>query len=1173
MTLGQIDCSNIIVNKSGIKWKLRRTTIAGKNALAWMSVDDSTETQESYISGTSTDVSSNTQGAIEVGNLTLIYPYNGTEYKWQLEPYNDSGTYKLLFKRETTTVSTISDPTNFENNSYTLGTYELATFKISGNSENGSDFYLRPYFNNSESTLAFFEDSISDSNVKYHLPLSTISTETVTNSTTSSTTSGTLDDVISLVWQMSGNLFPSEISSATFANTAVTSINSSDNKNYTGSMTIDSNSTEASTSSLVITLLTGETVTKSISFEVILDNTPPSNPVITNSDSTETSSSSLTVSGTCSTDTDTIKVYNTGGTLLHTIDLTIGNTTWSQAVTLSSGTNTYKATALDTAGNESGYSNLLTTTYTPDTTPPADPVISNSDSTQTDSTSLTVSGTCSTDTNSVKLYNTGGTLLHTITNITTTSSSPTSFVYKFEHNQTASNGLEIITELIAYDTSSNVISLSTSDITLHQSLAGSLGDMIDSVNDETGGYVYFDSSPSVGSDLFTITLTQKVTQFTIYYHRPSLAGGLKIYENSVLKTTTNNGGSSSSPSPTSVSYDMGTTIPTTTVTSWSQAVTLSSGANTYKATALDTAGNESGYSNLLTTTYTPDTTPPSNPVITNSDSTVTLSASLTVSGTCSSDTDTIKIYNTSGTLLHTIDLTIGNTTWSQAVTLSSGTNTYKATALDTAGNESGYSNLLTTTYTPDTTPPADPVISNSDSTVFSSSLTITGTCSSDTNSVKLYNTGGTLLHTITSITPGGITLTQTGSQAVSGQPSAFVGVSIATNATRYVLINTPSSNSSFTAFPSLATILGVNGAPHYHMIHAPSANTFQISANQHAVGNFVLSSGYSWNSATTSTTSTTVSGFANINTPVKIDYTGTINYIGIKLVIDTSLSGNSQLKATVFKLDSLTDSYSSSNDICSYEYHYASVTASGGSLSNLKFAIHTHPDLTSGVTSLLLNTGTLGSPSWSQAVTLSTGANTFKATALDTAGNESGFSSLLTTTLSAAEEEFPQGISSVTTNRQDTNVSWTTNGDTYAIYASSSHSSVGYIQEAFKPVSDDSHWTNVWVPNVATYPWIALKLPVAVKFSKFQYYKRTYYGTAYYFVNNFTLYGSNNSTNGSDGSWTSIYTTSSYNWTETAVTDTTNSYTWFKFKSNIDTSPTSQYHISIGQLKIFGYRT
>lgn len=363
MTLGQFDCSHIIINKAGVKWKLRRTTIDGKNALAWLSVDGSAETEEAYISGTSTDVSSNTEGEIEVGNLTLIYPYNGVDYKWQLEPYNDSGTYKLLFKRDTTIVSIISDPTNVENNSYTLGTYELGTFKISGNSQTGSDFYIRPYYKNLESILVFFEDSISDSGVKYHLPLSTISSETVTNSTTSSTTSGTIGDVISLVWQMSSNLFPSEISSATFANTAVTSISSSDNKNYTGSITIDSDSTSATNSSLVITLMTGETVTKSISFEVITDTTPPLNPAITNSDSTVFPPSSLTISGTCSSDTDTIKIYNTSGTLLHTIELTIGITTWSQAVTLSSGTNTYKATALDTAGNESGYSNLLTTTF------------------------------------------------------------------------------------------------------------------------------------------------------------------------------------------------------------------------------------------------------------------------------------------------------------------------------------------------------------------------------------------------------------------------------------------------------------------------------------------------------------------------------------------------------------------------------------------------------------------------------------------------------------------------------------------------------------------------------------------------------------------------------------------------------------------------------------------
>src|SRR5205085_3175062 len=157
---------------------------------------------------------------------------------------------------------------------------------------------------------------------------------------------------------------------------------------------------------------------------------------------------------------------------------------------------------------------------------------------------------------------------------------------------------------------------------------------------------------------------------------------------------------------------------------------------TYKITSVDTAGNESTGSSITVTTSstTSDTTPPAE--VTNLRETHTYnSATLTWTNPSDIDFDHVNVYNSIGTMLGTST----NGTYNITSLTASTQYTYTIKTVDHTGNISnGLTITVTTSATPDTTPPANVtnlVASPSHTTV---SLTWTNPSDSDFSKVNIY---------------------------------------------------------------------------------------------------------------------------------------------------------------------------------------------------------------------------------------------------------------------------------------------------------------------------------------------------------------------------------------------------------------------------------------------------
>ncbi|PKK89779.1 MAG: hypothetical protein CVV64_12700 [Candidatus Wallbacteria bacterium HGW-Wallbacteria-1] len=166
---------------------------------------------------------------------------------------------------------------------------------------------------------------------------------------------------------------------------------------------------------------------------------------------------------------------------------------------------------------------------------------------------------------------------------------------------------------------------------------------------------------------------------------------------------------------------------------WSYAAVLVEGANTFVARAFDQQGI-SGPSDSMTITL--DTLPPPAPVITTNGGAAldTTATTVTIMGTCSSETVTLKAMgSTSGVIF-----SAGSTSWSYTGSISPGTSTLYFEAIDQVGNVSTRASIDVRC---DPFPPANPVISTNNGQNYetsSQSLALTGWCSADT-AVLLVN--------------------------------------------------------------------------------------------------------------------------------------------------------------------------------------------------------------------------------------------------------------------------------------------------------------------------------------------------------------------------------------------------------------------------------------------------
>lgn len=153
---------------------------------------------------------------------------------------------------------------------------------------------------------------------------------------------------------------------------------------------------------------------------------------------------------------------------------------------------------------------------------------------------------------------------------------------------------------------------------------------------------------------------------------------------------------------------------------WSTVAGFTTGTHTVDATAHDSAGNESGPSTPVTFSVV-DTTPPPPPVITQpADGTWLKATTVTVAGTASTDTLTVRLSE-DGVLLRQVP---AGGTWSTALVFAAGPHALEATALDGAGNESLPSARVS--FTIDVTPPEGTITSPSNHAVVLSPVTFAG---------------------------------------------------------------------------------------------------------------------------------------------------------------------------------------------------------------------------------------------------------------------------------------------------------------------------------------------------------------------------------------------------------------------------------------------------------------
>ncbi|MCE9650505.1 MAG: hypothetical protein K8R18_12860 [Parvibaculum sp.] len=474
----------------------------------------------------------------------------------------------------------------------------------------------------------------------------------------------------------------------------------------------------------------GNTSTASSPLAVTIQDGALATPVITGfSDDTgvtgdrQTSDNTLTFTGT-GTAGATVEIVS--GVTVIASGLVDGTGHWSATSdTLIDGAYSFTARVTDGV-NQSGASSALAVTI--DTAPPAAPIISGIATDTgtagdgiTSDTTLTLAGTAA-GASSVSVYD-GATLLGTATVSGGSWSFDTATLVQGGHAFTAT----------ASDAAGNVSSASSAfNATIDT--AAPAAPVIDA-----GGYYLNDSTP-------TITGTADVGSTVNIY----LDGFINLIATAVADET---GHWSATP-----------------------ANAISEASHYFVARAVDTAGNVSGQSNLVS--HTVDTVAPNAPTLDafSADSGVvgdgiTRNTYLTLTGTAAAGVASLSIYD-GATLLGTAYAIAGNWSFSTS-TLTQGDHSFTAKAVDYAGNLSDASSPLVVTI--DTTPPARPVIDVGGYYLNDNTPTITGTAVANTT-VNVYVDGNTLIATTTSDGTGHWSVTA--STALSDAYHSFTAASV-----------------------------------------------------------------------------------------------------------------------------------------------------------------------------------------------------------------------------------------------------------------------------------------------------------------------------------------------------------------------------------------------------------
>ncbi|MFC1517510.1 Ig-like domain-containing protein, partial [Candidatus Margulisiibacteriota bacterium] len=232
---------------------------------------------------------------------------------------------------------------------------------------------------------------------------------------------------------------------------------------------------------------------------------------------------------------------------------------------------------------------------------------------------------------------------------------------------------------------------------------------------------------------------------------------------------------------------------------------LAQGSNIINATATDNLGNISA---TASSTIFVDSTPPATPIITTNGGAdfTTQNPSVTIEGICSADTQTILV-NSSFT---NVTYTPGNTNWSfLANSMSVGPNTFNVVAVDAYNNYSG-TDSINVSY--DSNVPADPAINAVDTPTSSKTQLITGAKATDATTINVtcitatvgsvsYPTTTTWRVTLTAMSEGNNNIT-VNAQNINGYSNDVTTVifvdSIAPNPPVLTSLPVTTSSTSFT---------------------------------------------------------------------------------------------------------------------------------------------------------------------------------------------------------------------------------------------------------------------------------------------------------------------------------------------------------------------------------------
>lgn len=209
--------------------------------------------------------------------------------------------------------------------------------------------------------------------------------------------------------------------------------------------------------------------------------------------------------------------------------------------------------------------------------------------------------------------------------------------------------------------------------------------------------------------------------------------------------------SGTKPANTAIVVNGNTLVPLDGSTSWMTSYPLSQGTNTIAVTAQD---NQELSSLPVSRTVILDTTPPRVITTTPANNVILKPAPLLVTFTMVDAVSPLDYaatlngaavknasgYNVSGTWISSGSGTSGSVTFTPTSTLADGTYTFVIKPTDALANGSTY----TLTFTVDSTPPSAPEINPIPKPINTNSKTITGTMSSDSNSVVVSCAGATI---------------------------------------------------------------------------------------------------------------------------------------------------------------------------------------------------------------------------------------------------------------------------------------------------------------------------------------------------------------------------------------------------------------------------------------------